>query len=192
MSIAYTTARNDQNLLGILDLQRRNLVTSLEEEEIRSQGFVTVLHSVEDLRKMNAIEQHVIAVDNDMVVAYLLAMTRASRNDIPVLIPMFDMIETIAFQGRPLSASSYIVVGQACVDKSYRGHGVFDAIYDHYACCFRDRFRYVITEIDAMNTRSLRAHSRVGFKTIHAYTAPNGVSWHIVLWDWNASDILAS
>lgn len=192
MSIAYTTARNDQNLLGILDLQRRNLVTSLEEEEIRSQGFVTVLHSVDDLRKMNAIEQHVIAVDNDVVVAYLLAMTRTSRNDIPVLIPMFDMIETITFQERPLSASSYIVVGQACVDKSYRGQGVFDAIYDHYARCFRDRFRYVITEIDAMNTRSLRAHSRVGFKTIHTYTAPNGVSWHIVLWDWNASDILAS
>jgi hypothetical protein len=187
MSIAYTTALNDQNLLGILALQRRNLATNLKEEEIRSQGFVTVLHSVEDLQKMNAIEQHVIAIDADQVVAYLLAMTRASRNDIPVLIPMFDMIETIVFQGKPLSASSYIVVGQACVDKPYRGRGVFDAIYDHYARCFRHRYRYVITEIDTMNTRSLRAHNRVGFKTIHTYTAPDGVSWEIVLWDWNAT-----
>ena len=187
MSVAYTTAQDDRNLLGILDLQRRNLATNLQEDEIRSQGFVTVLHSIEDLRKMNAIEQHVIAVDNDQVVAYLLAMTQSSRNDIPVLVPMFDMIETIVFQGQPLSASSYIVVGQACVDRLYRGQGVFDAIYEQYARCFQSRYRYVITEIDAMNTRSLRAHSRVGFKTIHVYTTSSGVTWHIVLWDWNAS-----
>jgi hypothetical protein len=184
--LAYTTAEDDRSLLGILDLQKRNLLTNLHEDEMRTHGFVTVLHSIEDLRKMNAIERHVIAVENEKVVAYLLAMTQASRNDIPVLLPMFDMIETIVFQGRPLSASSYIVVGQACVDKAFRGQGVFDAIYAHYARCFRQQYEYVITEIDAMNTRSLRAHDRVGFKIIHTYTAPNGVKWHIVLWHWNA------
>ena len=182
--IYYTTANNDDHLQRILNLQKRNLAVNLDEEEVRSQGFVTVLHSLGDLQKMNDIERHVIAVDDGRVVAYLLAMTPASKNDIPVLVPMFEVIESIVYAGEPLAASGYIVVGQACVDKPYRGQGVFDNIYQHYAQCFRDRYRYVITEIDAANTRSLRAHQRVGFETIREYTAPNGVSWHIVLWNW--------
>ncbi|HTF17199.1 MAG TPA: GNAT family N-acetyltransferase [Chryseolinea sp.] len=182
--IQYTTAGSDQHLQGILDLQRQNLARNLDESELRSQGFVTVLHTIEDLRKMNAFERHVIAVDDERVVAYLLAMTWASRNDIPVLVPMFDTIASIVYAGRPLVASSYIVVGQACVDKSYRGQGVFDEIYRHYARCFRDKYPYVITEIDTANTRSIRAHRRVGFETIKQYTAPDGVTWQIVLWDW--------
>lgn len=183
--IEYTSANNDDQLQGILDLQKLNLAANLEEDEIRSQGFVTVLHSMHDLQQMNAVERHVIAIENQRVVAYLLAMTRAARNDIPVLVPMFDAIDTIVYHDRFIAASSYIVVGQACVDKSYRGQGVFDAIYNYYAKCFRDRYDYVITEIDALNTRSLRAHYRVGFETIKEYLAPNGVTWHIVLWNWN-------
>jgi len=185
--VSYTNATNDDHLKGILDLQRRNLPDHLDEAEIRTQGFVTVRHSLGDLQQMNDIERHVIAVDHEAVVAYLLAMTPGSRNNIPVLVPMFDMIDTIEFEGRPIAASGYIVVGQACVDKAYRGKGVFDAIYRHYVQYFRDRYRFIITEIDATNTRSLRAHRRVGFRTVKEYEAPNGVKWHIVLLDPNQS-----
>ena len=182
--IQYTIATSSQHLQGILDLQKRNLASNLDESEVRSQGFVTVRHSIGDLQMMNDMERHVIAVDDGRVVAYLLAMTPSSKNDIPVLIPMFDAIESIVYRGKPLAATSYIVVGQACVDKSYRGQGVFDEIYRFYRECFRARYPYVITEIDEANTRSLRAHQRVGFETIKEYTAPNGILWHIVLWDW--------
>jgi ribosomal protein S18 acetylase RimI-like enzyme len=183
--IEYTTAKDDNALRGIADLQKRNHLSNIDETEAGSQGFLTVLHSMKDLQKMNAIEQHVIAVDNGRVIAYLLAMTSLSRNDIPLLVPMFDMIETIGFAGVPLSSASYIVIGQACVSKEYRGQGVFDALYNYYAQCFSTKYRYAVTEIDATNTRSLRAHTRVGFRTIRSYVAPNGVTWHIVLWDWN-------
>src|SRR5689334_2609236 len=90
--IVYTNANHDDHLHGILDLQRRNLPGHVDEAEARSQGFVTVRHSIGDLQQMNAIERHVIAVDGNSVVAYLLAMTPASRNNVPVLIPMFEMI----------------------------------------------------------------------------------------------------
>jgi GNAT superfamily N-acetyltransferase len=181
--IIYTNADRDDHLQGILDLQRRNLPGNLDEAEARSQGFVTVRHSLGDLQQMNVIERHAIAVDGKSVVAYLLAMTPASRNNVPVLIPMFEMIDTIVYEDRPIAAYGYIVVGQACVDKLYRGKGVFDAIYHHYVQYFRERYRLIITEIDATNTRSLRAHIRFGFRTVKEYTAPNGVSWHIVLLD---------
>lgn len=44
---------------------------------------------------MNAIEQSVIAKDEGKIIAYLLAMTKKSKADIPVLIPMFEKFEKL-------------------------------------------------------------------------------------------------
>lgn len=182
--IIYTSSKNDKDLSGILNLQRNNLAGNLQQEEIQSQGFVTVLHSMEDLQKMNAIEQHIIAKDNDTVVAYLLAMTEKSKFDIPVLVPMFELFETIQYKNKTLSEYNYMVVGQVCVDKKYRGQGVLDKCYDLYINKFRTRYDFAVTEIATSNQRSLNAHKRIGFRTIQEYVAPKGETWAIVLLEW--------
>ena len=182
--MVYTTSQDDNDLKGILNLQRSNLAINLEQAEIDSQGFVTVLHRMEDLQKMNGIEQHVIAKENDTVVAYLLAMTEKSKFDIPVLVPMFELFENIQYKNKPLSQFNYMVVGQVCVDKKFRAQGVLDKCYDHYINRFRTRYDFAVTEIAISNQRSLNAHKRIGFKTIHEYVAPDGENWAIVLLEW--------
>jgi ribosomal protein S18 acetylase RimI-like enzyme len=182
--IVYTTSQNDNDLTGILSLQTANLARNLEKEEIESQGFVTVLHRLVDLQKMNSIEQHIIAKDNDTVIAYLLAMTEKSKLDIPVLVPMFDLFESIQYKNKLLSQYHYMVVGQVCVDKKYRGQGVLDKCYDLYVKTFRQRYDFAVTEIATSNQRSLNAHKRIGFKTIHEYVAPDGEKWAIVVLEW--------
>jgi hypothetical protein len=119
--IIYTSAKSDNDLEGILALQKANLPSSITKEELQSQGFVTVVHSLDDLRKMNEIESHIIAKSDDKVIAYLLAMTSASKNNIPILKPMFQMFDSIDFNGNSVSSYQYIVVGQVCVDKYFRG-----------------------------------------------------------------------
>src|ERR1700753_3993771 len=101
--IKYTTAQTEKDLLGILKLQKLNLTKNLSESEIQSQGFVTVDHSYEDLKKLNNIEPHVIAKDDDSVIGYLLAMTSISKFDIPVLIPMFQMFDQIIYENKLIS-----------------------------------------------------------------------------------------
>jgi predicted GNAT superfamily acetyltransferase len=182
--IVYTTSQNDNDLAGILNLQRNNLAGNLQQEEVQSQGFVTVMHRMEDLQKMNAIEQHIIAKDKDTVVAYLLAMTEDSKHDIPILVPMFEIFETIQYKNKTLSEYNYMVVGQVCVDKKYRGQGVLDRCYDLYIKTFRRRYDFAVTEIAISNKRSLNAHKRIGFETIHEYVAPNGEKWAIVVLEW--------
>ena len=182
--IVYTTSQDDSDLKGILNLQKINLAKNLSQEEIESQGFVTVLHRLEDLQKMNAIEQHVIAKDNDTVIAYLLAMTEKSKSDIPVLVPMFDIFESLLYKSKPLSQYNYMVVGQVCVDKKYRGQRILDKCYDLYIDAFKGRYDFAVTEIAISNQRSLNAHKRIGFKTISEYTAPDGERWAIVLLEW--------
>lgn len=183
--IHYTRASTDAELNGILKLQKQNLPSSLTEEEIRSQGFVTVVHSFEELKKLNDIESHIVARENDKVVAYLLAMTQQSQEVIPVLQPMFETFSRIPFAGKTVADFCYIVVGQVCVDKAYRGQGILDNCYHHYHETFQKKYDFAITEIDAANPRSLNAHKRVGFDEVYRYTALNGVEWVIVLWDWN-------
>jgi len=182
--ITYTTSKTKEELEQILALQKQNLAVGLTAEEIAAQGFVTVLHSFEDLDKMNELEAHVIAKDNDRVIAYLLAMTVRSRCDIPILLPMFGMFEEVTYQYKKIADYNYIVVGQVCVAANYRGKGIFDACYAAYKSYFKDRYDFAITEIATRNQRSLNAHKRVGFKTIHQYTAPDGEEWNIVLWKW--------
>jgi GNAT superfamily N-acetyltransferase len=134
---------------------------------------------------MHDIEPSVIARDDGRVIAYLLAMTAQSQLDVPVLVPMFKVFDGLVFKDRPLSSYNYLVVGQVCVDKTYRGRGVFDACYDHYRRCFLDKYTFAVTEIASSNLRSLSAHRRVGFQTIHEYKAPDGENWCIVLLEWD-------
>jgi hypothetical protein len=171
-------------LSGIIELQRDNLPQYLTQEEMASQGFVTVIHSLADLKKMNELEQHVIAKDGDRVIAYLLAMTAASGNDIAVLVPLFGLFGKILYAGRIVSGYKYIVVGQVCVGKGYRGQGVLDDCYAEYRRRFQDRYDFAITEISTRNTRSIQAHKRIGFVPVHEYKAPDGEEWSVVIWEW--------
>lgn len=182
--ITYTTVKSDEELKQILELQQRNLAVGLTPEQIVSQGFVTVAHSFQDLYTMNEIEAHVIAKDNDRVIAYLLAMTARSRFDIPILVPMFKLFEQIDYAHKKIIDYKYLVVGQVCVAEGYRGKGILDACYATYRDCFKHKYDFAITEIATRNQRSINAHKRIGFETVHEYGAPNGEQWSVVLWKW--------
>lgn len=182
--IIYTTSKTDDDLQQILELQQQNLAKNLSREQAIAQGFVTVSHRLKDLQKMNAIEQHVIAKEDDRVVAYLLAMTTDLKADIPVLVPMFDMFEQIEFRQQKIANYKYIVVGQVCVAAGYRGKGILDNCYALYKEKFKHHYDFAITEIAIRNQRSIRAHQRIGFETVHEYAAPDGEQWSIVVWKW--------
>ena len=183
--IRYTTAQATEDLQQILHLQRQNLAATLPEEEMRQQGFVTVVHRLEDLEQMTSIEPHIIAKEGEKVIAYLLAMTEASKEDIPVLKPMFAVFQDLSFAGKSLTQYQYMVVGQVCVDKAYRGQGVLDRCYEFYRETFQPHYDFAITEIDALNGRSLAAHKRIGFQELNRFHSPDGTEWVIVIWDWN-------
>jgi hypothetical protein len=182
--IIYTKAQTGKDLEGILSLQKANLPSALSNDEMALQGFVTVVHTLDNLQAMNEREPHIIAKTDEQVIAYLLAMTPASQDSLPVLRPMFQVFESLGYKGKTVSAYHYIVVGQVCVDKVYRGQGVLDNCYQLYKNTFQPNYDFAITEIATRNIRSINAHKRVGFNERHRYIAPNGEEWSIVIWDW--------
>lgn len=180
----FTTSTTDKELAEIVALQKKNLPANLTVAEIQEQGFVTVVHSLDDLKKMNQFEQHLVIKDNDTVVGYLLAMTKKSEVDIPVLIPMFEVFDKVSYQNKLLAAYNFIVVGQVCIDKEYRGKGLLNESYQAYKKTFSSKYDFAITEIATANQRSLNAHKTVGFMEVHQFTDINQIEWSIVLWDW--------
>jgi ribosomal protein S18 acetylase RimI-like enzyme len=74
-------------------------------------------------------------------------------------------------------------MGQIGVHKDYRGRGLVQMLYDKHREMYSSRYDFIITEIATRNTRSLRAHEKVGFKTIHHFTDETD-DWDIVSWDW--------
>jgi predicted GNAT superfamily acetyltransferase len=181
--IEFTSSNTEKDLKGILELQRANLADALTPGEIQREGFVTVVHSFDVLKKLNGIEKHIIAKEHDKVIAYLLAMTQQSKHDIPILIPMFKIFEETMYEDKPVSSYNYLVVGQVCVAKEYRGRGVLDKCYDAYKNYFSNKYDFAITEIDYRNLRSINAHKRIGFKEIYRYVSGK-TEWSIVVWDW--------
>lgn len=180
----YTTSKFDKDLLGILELQRKNHSANLPAEEILAQGFITVLHSIENLRNLHDIQPHILCKHNGKVIAYLLTMTAKSKNEIPVLLPMFKIFETLIFRGKPISEYNYVVVGQVCIDKNYRGMGILDKCYSEYKLHLKNTYDFAITEISSRNSRSIRAHKRIGFTEIYKYASQNQEEWSVVVLDW--------
>jgi hypothetical protein len=183
MELIFTKA-TDQDLQGILSLQQANLKKHLSPEEATSQGFVTVVHDLELIKRLNDREQHIIARNGDRVVGYTLAMTREARNDITVLVSLFDQLETIPVGDRKLSDHAFIVVGQVCVDKAYRGQHVLDSCYAAYREAYQGKYKMAVTDIVSTNLRSRRAHQRIGFREMKSFVDEAGTEWVIVVWDW--------
>lgn len=185
--INYTTVQNHEDLTQILLLQQKNREQDVSKNEAIEQGFVTVSHEFETLEAMNHPFPHIIAKDAGRVVGYTLVMQKAFEKKIPVLVPMFEKINAITYAGELLKDVPYFVMGQVCIDKANRGKGIFKGLYQKMKEEMSPHFKYIITEVAIRNTRSMRAHEKVGFETIKEYQA-DGEDWAIILWNWGTFD----
>ena len=185
--IIYTFSETESDLQQMLDLQKRNLEKNLEAGELAAQGFVTADHSLALLAEMNQEGPHAIAKMENQIIGYALVMTETFKMRLPVLVPMFDEIAATHYRGKSLSEYRYFVMGQVCIDKPYRGQGVFSGLYQAMRKRFENQYDLVVTEISARNPRSIRAHEKVGFEAVHRYRSEeDGEDWVLVVWDWGS------
>lgn len=158
-----------EELEQILQLQAANLRGHVSPEQAAREGFVTVAHTLDVLERMHALAPSVIAKEGERLAGYALVMPVRARTFVPILEPMFQLLETLSWRGRPLREYSYYVMGQVCVAEAYRGQGVFDALYREHRASYGARFDCTVTEVAMRNTRSMRAHTRAGFEVITTY-----------------------
>lgn len=171
-------SRNE--LQQILALQQANIKANLSEQEIADQGFVTVIHTPEQLQQLHDMHPSVIVKEENELAGYALVMPRECANIVPVLIPAFQKLETLTYKGQPLTSINWYLMGQVCVAKNYRGKGVFKLLYEAHKTFLSEKFQLCITEISTSNTRSLRAHEKVGFTILYQFSDETD-EWAIVV-----------
>jgi predicted GNAT family N-acyltransferase len=172
--IHFKTTSTTVELNQILALQQENLPEAISEEEQIIEGFVTVHHTFDLLKRMNDVCAHIIAIYKGEVVGYSLCMHPKFGDEIEVLQPMFAEIKNVIPEG-----DCYIVMGQICIEKGYRRQGVFRKLYETMLQEIQPQFKSIITEVDLKNSRSLQAHYAVGFQLLSTYHS-GGQDWALI------------
>ena len=183
MAVTITLVTNHDELVGIRDLQALNLRKNIDAATALSDGFLTAEYTMEYLQHMHDASPSIIAKDGNQVVGYALVATKAVREGHDLMADLFNVIDTKYYKGKSLKEVNYVVVGQLCVAKGYRGQGLVKRMYDYYRDCYAKEYEYLITDVAQANTRSLNAHKKSGFIVIDTLEY-GGIGWDIVLWDW--------
>ncbi len=186
MTIEFTTVSEPRQVDLILALQAENHRDHVDAATAASDGFTSVRHEPAVLQAMNRAYPSAIALAGGELAGYCLMMAREFRDRVPVLQPMFDLLDRLEWRGEPLASNPrWFVMGQVCVARGFRGMAVFDGIYHELRRVYSPQFDFVVTEISQRNPRSLNAHKRVGFKPLHVYPDPaTAEMWEVVVWDW--------
>jgi len=169
MSYQFTRSYHDDDLKAIIALQALNMEKALENNEVRKEGFVTVKHSFDLLKRMNTPHPHFIVKSGGELVAYALVMDQQFKAEIPVLIPMFETFNSCSYKERFLSNFKYVVMGQICIAKEHRAKGIFKRLYEHMQKDLPHHYELILTEVADRNIRSLNAHLAAGFQLIKKY-----------------------
>ena len=186
-AVEVTRVSSPSEIIGVRDLQALNLKQNITAEEAIEQGFLTAAYTIEYLQEMNAFFPSIIAKDGDKVIGYALVATKDIRKGHDLIEGLFDAIDVCEYNGQLLRDVNYVVVGQLCVAKEYRGQDLVQRLYGHFRDCLSSEFTYLVTDVAKANVRSLKAHKKRGFQVINELNY-GGFGWDIVLWDWNAEN----
>ncbi|MEM7575142.1 MAG: GNAT family N-acetyltransferase [Bacteroidota bacterium] len=178
-------AKNEQDLSQILALQALNHSSTVTEDVAQSQGFVTVKHDLNVLKRMHEAAPSVVATVSEKVVAYALAMTTDFKQELPELIGFFVQLDKATYQGRLLRDIPYLVMGQVCVAVEARGQRLVDQMYDFMEQTYRQQYDLFVTEVAADNTRSMRVHERADFVELFRHR-DLGKEWVMLVKEWNS------
>jgi hypothetical protein len=181
--IYATLVSSIDELIHVHQLNQQNLKGNLSAEEIKEEGFVTWLYSLELLKQMHELLPSVIIKEDDRVIGYALTTPTEASEFHSDLKAMMEHVRSLQYNGKHISSYRFYCMGQICIDKPYRGKGIFELLYKKHKESFSNQYDLLITEISTSNLRSRRAHEKIGFKTISVHTDETD-EWNVVVWDW--------
>ena len=178
--ITIKLASSESELIEIKNLQKKNLKGNLSDSEKKTEGFLTAEYSLSFLKKINQ-DSPAIILKNDKVVGYALAVSKKMGKFNELLNYLINEFDNKRYKDVKLVNENYIVVGQLCLDKSFRGMGYVEKMYSQFKKTYKN-YRYCLTAVDLENKRSSAIHQRCGFLRIGQLML-NENPGEIILWD---------
>jgi hypothetical protein len=178
VSVATLTDIDD-----VLALHYRYHIASIPEED-KSSGFVTTPFTREQLTDLINKENGLfIARKDGAVVAYVMAASWGFWSEWPMFAHMIKGLHELEFLGRKLTTENSYQYGPVCVDKTVRGTGLLEKIFDFARAKMSMRYPILVTFINKNNLRSFAAHTKkLGLQVINEFEF-NGNQYYELVYD---------
>ena len=157
MNIRLATLQDMDGIFALLRKYHRDTIDPADKPD----GFVTTQMTHEQMTALIEKENGVtIAEEDGKVLAFALAAPWAFWSEWPLFAYMIEILPQYTFQGITLTTENTYQYGPVCIDKSVRGTGVFEQVFDFSLASMKDRFPIMATFINQINDRSYAAHTR--------------------------------
>jgi len=170
-----------EDIDSVLELHFKYQIDSIKEED-KKDGFVTTAFTREELADLINKEHGLfIALKNDKVVAYVMSASWHFWSKWPMFEQMIKDLHNLEYLGQTLSVENSYQYGPVCIDKSVRGSGVLEEIFDFARDNMSKRFPILVTFVNKINLRSYEAHKRkLGLEVIQEFEFNNNNYYEMV------------
>ncbi len=180
------TLAKTADIEGILDLQEKNLVSNLKDNE-KADGFVTTPFLKEQIQELIELNGVFIVLINKKVQAYLMCASWQYWIAWPMFEYMASFLEDLEFNGLKLNMENSYQYGPICVSKECRGTDAFKSLFEYAREEMNKKYPILITFINKVNKRSYEAHVRkLKLEVIHEFTFNNN-SFYELAYDTSIS-----
>lgn len=147
-----------KDINGILDLLKANHINYVKD---KTDGFVTTNITEEQLSKLITKENGVtVAKENGKILAFAMAASWDFWKEWPLFSYMIEQLPNFALEGETITAENSYQYGPVCIDKAFRGSGLFEKIFFASLSNMQKRYPIMVTFINQINPRSFEAHTR--------------------------------
>lgn len=144
----------------ILKLHYKYQVDSISDED-KADGFITTAFTKVHLTGLITREQGLfIACVDNKIVAYAMAASWSFWSQWPMFEFMINHLDDSTVLGQTITADNSYQYGPVCVDKTMRGQGIFEKIFNFSLKHMSKRYPIMVTFINKINPRSFEAHTR--------------------------------
>lgn len=163
-----------EDIADVLKLQYKYHINSIDDED-KKDGFITTAFSEMQLENLIGMERGLfIAKKDEMVVGYVMAASWEYWSVWPMFQYMIDHLSDCQYNAQNLTVKNSYQYGPICIDKSVRGSGVLEALFEFSRRHMFERYPILITFINIINTRSYHAHTKkLGLEVVQKFEYNN-------------------
>ncbi len=162
-----------EDIEKVSSLQRRYHINTISDED-KPDGFVTTLFTYDQFKEIIEKENGLaIACDGDDIVGYAMAASWDYWSKWPLFVHMIKDLDSTNYLGKDLTVENSYQYGPIAIHTDYRGTLVLPNLFEFSRTQMKDKYPIMITFINQINTRSMRAHEKLGLDIIKEFEFNN-------------------
>jgi len=163
-----------EDIEAILELHNKYQIDNIKEED-KKDGFVTTAFTKEQLTDIINEEQGIfIAIKNNKVLGYVMSASWQYWGKWPMFAYMIEQLPSLYYLGEQLNIDNSYQYGPVCIDKSVRGSGLLEKLFNFALDSMSKRYPILVTFVNKINPRSMKAHKeKLGLEAIQDFEFNN-------------------